>query len=88
MIIWRGWGILSVLYIGGLIGLLVGGIGASVLTFEGGGARGSPAARQDVFVEIAGAGGDVRIFGSAARGDDAEGADIDPLTSAGAGEKR
>lgn len=35
MIIWRGWGILSVLYIGGLIGVLVGGIGASVLKFEG-----------------------------------------------------
>ncbi|MBK0330838.1 hypothetical protein I8D64_05420 [Brachybacterium sp. MASK1Z-5] len=35
MIIWRGWGILAVLYIGALIGLLVGGLGAGVLRFEG-----------------------------------------------------
>jgi hypothetical protein len=35
MIIWRGWGILSVLYIGGLIALLAGGVGAGVLGFEG-----------------------------------------------------
>lgn len=55
---------------------------------RGGGARGSPAALRDVFVEVAGAGGGVRIFGSVARGDNAEGADIDLLTSAGAGEKR